>query len=207
MKRENKILFYKGNFGNYSYMRKALGLFSFLLLLYSYSASAQCKFKETIIPGTDLKMMTSNDIRLTGDVKDYSYKFIKIDSSYFVSSNTIKRAVDKQVFSINDSCPFVFLLDSKLKVILYPVNPLHVDQPISKYLFGKQGSGNIYYSITPLQLEQITTAFYTNAHLYFKSDKQPEGSATDIWGSYFSFETKKSIQIKQFLKIKCLLTQ
>ena len=79
-------------------MRKALGLFSFLILLYSYSASAQCKFKETIIPGTELKMKASNDIRLTGEVKDYSYKFIKIDSSYFVSSNTIKRAVRQAGF-------------------------------------------------------------------------------------------------------------
>lgn len=207
MKRENKILFYTAYFGNYFYMRKVLGLFSFLLLLNSYSAFAQCKLKETMIPGTDLKMMTSNEIRLTGEVKDYSYKFIKIDSSYFVSSNTIKRVVDKQVFSINDSCPFVFLLDTKLKVILYPVNPLNVEQKIRDYLYGKQGSDNIYYSITPLQLDQITSGFYTNAQLYFKSDKQPEGSATDIWGSYFSFETKKSIQIKQFLKIKCLLTQ
>jgi hypothetical protein len=207
MKRENKILLYTCNFGNYFYMRKALGLLSFFLLFYSFSAFTQCKFKETIIPGTGLKMKASNDIRLTNEVKDYSYKFIKIDSSYFVSSNTIKRAVDKQVFSINDSCAFVFLLDTKLKVILYPVNPLNVEHEISDYLFGKQGSGNIYYSITPFQLEQITTAFYTNAQLYFKSDKQPEGSATDIWGSYFTFETKKSIQIKQFLKIKCLLTQ
>ena len=207
MKKENKLLLHTDNFNSYSYMRKALWLFSFLLLLYSYSAFAQCKFKETIIPGTELKMKASNDIRLTGEVKDYSYKFLKIDSSYFVSSNTIKRAIDKQVFSINDTCPFVFLLDTKLKVILYPVNPLNVDHEISDYLFGKQGSGNIYYSITPFQLEQITTGFYTNAKLYFKSDKQPEGSATDIWGSHFSFETKKSIQIKQFLKIKCLLTQ
>ena len=207
MTRENKILLYTGNFGNYFYMRKALGLLSFFLVFYSFSVFAQCKFKETTIPGTELKMKASNEIRLTGDVKDYSYKFIKIDSSYFVSSNTIKRAIDKQVFSINDSCPLVFLLDTKLKVILYPVNPLNVEHEISDYLFGKQGSDNIYYSITPLQLEQITTGFYTNAQIYFKADKLPEGSATDIWGSYFSFETKKSIQIKQFLKIKCLLTQ
>jgi hypothetical protein len=178
-----------------------------MIVLFSQPAISQCKLKETIIPGTDLKMTASDKIRLESDKKNYSYNFIRIDTSYFVSSKNIKRAIDHKSFSINDTCPLVFLLESKQKVIIYPINPLSTDMRISNYLLSKQGSRKIYYTITPFQIEEITSSFYTSALLYFKSDKLPEKSATDIWGSYFSFETEKSQQIKLFTMVKCLVTQ
>jgi hypothetical protein len=190
---------------NYPNTGMVLMLVASLLILNTFSAFAQCKLKETTISGTEVKMMSSQGIRLTGNGRDYTYKFIKIGSGYFVSINYINGAVNKGIFSIDDSCPLVFLLDSKQKVILYPVNPLNVDPAICDHLFGKQGMGKIYYSILPVQIEQLTSSFYTDAHLYFKSDIKPEKSATDTWGTYFSYNTKKNRQLKQLKKLECML--
>lgn len=195
----------KGKFSKYSGKRMLTGFLAVFLFLNSYSAFTQCKLKETTISGTEIKMMSSQGIRLTGNGRDYTYKFIKIGSSYFVSINYINGAVNKGIFSIDDSCPLVFLLDSKQKVILYPVNPLSVDPVISDILFAKQGFGKIYYTILPVQIEQLTSSFYTDAHLYFKSDIKPDKSATDTWGTYFSYNTRKNKQIKQLKKLECML--
>jgi len=196
--RKRKIL-------NFSNAAMVLLFVASLLILNTFSAFAQCKFKETTISGTEVKMMSSKGIRLTGNGRDYTYKFIKIGSGYFVSINYINSVVNKGIFTIDDSCPLVFLLDSKQKVILYPVNPLNVEPVISDQLFGKPGAGKIFFSILPVQIEQLTSSFYTDAHLYFKSDIKPEKSATDTWGTYFSYNTKKSRQLKQLKKLECML--
>jgi hypothetical protein len=198
MKRENNIFIRPpgirdkfnlktGNLNKHFRMIKTIWLLVIIPLLHSYSAEAQCKLKEIKIPGTDLIMISSNGISLDGEWKNLTCKFIKIDTSYFVSINKIKRATDNKIFSIDGDCPFVFLLDSKQKIILYPVNQLNVDKRISNYLFDKQGLHMMYFAITHFQVEQVTASFYSQVQLYFKSDKSPEHSASNTWGTYFSF--------------------
>ncbi|MBM3437436.1 MAG: hypothetical protein FJY07_14615 [Bacteroidetes bacterium] len=216
MKRENEIsvqqlaLIQSDSLIGIQYARwigrfRRFGYLTILLLILSNTAQAQCKLKETKISGSEIKLVSSQGIKLTGNGKDYTCKFIKFGSNYFVSVNYINKAVKQGIFTIDDSCPLVFLLDNNQKVILYPVNPLMVDPVIGDYLFGQKETAKIYYNILPLQIEQLTSSFYTDVHLYFKSEIKPDKSVFDTWGTYFSYNTRKNRQMRHQKKLECML--